>query len=113
MRKGPVALALLALLLPIEANASSFGRCAQDGDLELIATRHPGSLVDIGALTVESDFTGFMHKDVPEEVRRAALRRLWVLMQLPVSCDELCYEPEAPASGFERLASEKNAVATQ
>jgi len=58
------------------------------------AAAHPAFLTDIGALTVDSDFTAFMRKDVPEEMRRAALRRLWVLMQVPVSCSELCYEPE-------------------
>jgi uncharacterized protein DUF3306 len=68
---------------------------------------------NIGALTAESDFTVFMHKDVPEETRRAALRRLWVLMQLPVSCDELCQEPEPAAFGFARVASEKLAIAAQ
>jgi hypothetical protein len=46
-------------------------------------------------------------------VRRAALRRLWVLMQFPVSCDELCHEPESAASGFARVASEKPSVAAQ
>jgi hypothetical protein len=62
-----------------------------------IAVVHPAAQINISALTAESDFTVFMRKDVPEEVRRAALRRLWVLMQLPVSCDDLCYErhPEA------------------
>jgi hypothetical protein len=71
------------------------------------AGSHPVALIDISALTIDSDFTVFMHKDVPEDARRAALRRLWVLMQLPVSCDELCYEPQAPASGLARLATEK------
>ena len=68
---------------------------------------HPAAAVDVGALTAESDFTVFMHQDVPEEVRRAALRRLWVLMQLPVSCDDLCSGPEPASSGFAHLASEK------
>lgn len=67
---------------------------------------HPASLVDIGALTVDSDFTVFMRQDVPEGLRQAALRRLWVLMELPVSCYELCAEPEPATSGFARLASE-------
>jgi hypothetical protein len=73
---------------------------------------HPAALVDINALTAESDFTVFMRKDVPEEVRRAALRRLWVLMQLPVFCGELCYEPE-PAPSVPRVASEQLPIATQ
>jgi hypothetical protein len=71
------------------------------------------ALVEIDALTVESDFTVFMHADVPEGLRRAALRRLWALMNLPVSCDELCNEPEPAASGFARLASEKLHVTAQ
>ncbi len=74
---------------------------------------HPAAAIEIGALTVESDFTVFMHKDVPGDVRRAALRRLWVLMQLPVSCHDLCYEPEPAASGFARPASENLSVAAQ
>jgi hypothetical protein len=73
----------------------------------------PVALVHIDALTVESDFTVFMRKDVPEEVRRAALRRLWVLMQLPVSCDELCSEPEPAASDVAHLVTEKHAAATR
>lgn len=68
---------------------------------------HPAALIDIDALTAASDFTVFMGKDVPEDVRRNALRRLWVLLQLPVSCDDLCYEPEPTPSVFAHLASEK------
>ena len=64
------------------------------------AGSHAVALIDIGALTIDSDFTVFMRKDVPEDARRAMLRRLWVLMQLPVSCHELCYEPQAPPSGL-------------
>jgi hypothetical protein len=74
---------------------------------------HPAALIDIDALTAESDFTVFMSKDVPEDVRRNALRRLWVLLQLPVSCDDLCYEPQPAPSGSVRLASEKLPPATQ
>jgi hypothetical protein len=77
------------------------------------AASHPVALIDIGSLTVDSDFTVFMRKEVPEEVRRAALRRLWVLMRLPVSCDELCYEPQAPASGSARVARETFPVAAR
>ncbi len=68
---------------------------------------HPAALIDLNALTVDTDFTVFMRKDLPEDVHRAALRRLWVLMQFPVSCHDLCYEPEPAASGFARLTSEK------
>jgi hypothetical protein len=69
------------------------------------ATDHLAVLIHISALTLESDFTVFMHKDVPEQVRRAALRRLWRLIELPVSCYELCQEPEPAAPGFAHLAS--------
>ncbi len=31
----------------------------------------------IDELTFESDYTGFLHKNVPEALRRAALRKLW------------------------------------
>ena len=75
--------------------------------------RPPVAYVDVSALTAESDFTVFMRKDVPEAVRRAALRRLWVLMTLPVSCHDHCYEalPETPSSAH--LASEARAVAAR
>jgi uncharacterized protein DUF3306 len=70
------------------------------------AGSHPIAFNDTGSLTVDSDFTDFMRKEVPEDMRRAALRSLWVLMRLSVSCDELCYGAQAPASGLARLASE-------
>jgi hypothetical protein len=54
------------------------------------AARHPATRFDIDALTAESDFTVFMRKEVPEDLRGAALRGLWALMKLPASCDELC-----------------------
>jgi hypothetical protein len=76
------------------------------------ATGCPTPLIDIGALTIDSDFTIFMRKEVPENVRRAALRRLWVLMQLPASCQALCSEVESSASGPTRLSSEKLDVDT-
>ena len=69
--------------------------------------------VDIGALTVDADLTVFMRKDVPEDVRWAALRRLWVLMQLPVFCHKLCYEAETAGSGLAQLAIKKLSVAAQ
>src|SRR3990172_2986486 len=77
------------------------------------ATGHGAAPADIAALAIESDFTVFMGKGVPEEVRRAALRRLWVLMQLPVSCDELCNAPEPAADGITHAAREKLGAATQ
>ena len=73
----------------------------------------PGALVNVDALTAESDFTVFMRKDVSEDLRRSALRRLWVLMQLPVSCDELCHAPEPAASGFAHLARETAEIAAR
>jgi hypothetical protein len=75
--------------------------------------RPPVAYVDVSALTAESDFTVFMRKDVPEAVRRAALRRLWVLMTLPVSCDELCLQPEPAASGFALRASGQDSMPTE
>jgi hypothetical protein len=73
-----------------------------------LSARHPASLVDIGSLTVDSDFTVFMRKDVPEDVRRIALRKLWTLMELPWSCMELCIEPEPAApSAAPLVASSK------
>jgi hypothetical protein len=36
-------------------------------------------LPDIASLTAESDITLFLHKAVPEALRHAALRRMWVL----------------------------------
>lgn len=56
--------------------------------------------IDTSTLTIDSDFTVFMGKGAPENVRRAALRRLWVLMELPESCYELCYESHPEAELF-------------
>jgi hypothetical protein len=36
--------------------------------------------IDIDALTLESDFTLFMRRDIDETLRLKALRRLWTLM---------------------------------
>ena len=76
------------------------------------ATGDHAASVDVAALTIDSDFTVFMHKGVPEQVRQAALRRLWVLMQLPVSCDELCDAPESAAAGVAHAAREHLEIAT-
>jgi mannose-6-phosphate isomerase-like protein (cupin superfamily) len=43
------------------------------GPAAALDPRHQAAPVDIDALTAESDFTVFMHKDVSEDVRRAAL----------------------------------------
>jgi hypothetical protein len=68
--------------------------------------------VDITALTIDSDFTVFMRKGVPEEARQAALRRLWVLLQLPVSCGELCDPSEPAAPSVAHVAGENLGIAT-
>jgi hypothetical protein len=99
--------AVCALLLALETGSAS----AQQQDLGKIEL--PGADFDISDLTADSDFTVFMRKDVPEDIRRAVLRRLWVLMQLPVSCDELCQEMGPAASNPARVASEKLSVAAQ
>jgi hypothetical protein len=78
------ALAEQASFTPLPAAAVAEGQ---------LSARHPASLVDIGSLTNDSDFTVFMRKDVPEDVRRIALRKLWRLMELSQSCMELCIEP--------------------
>lgn len=75
--------------------------------------RPPVAYVDVSALTIDSDFTVFMHKEVPQDVQRAALRKLWLLMQLPVSCHDLCYEPEPLATAVVQLATEKMARAAR
>jgi hypothetical protein len=99
--------ALTALLLTIVVAASAVAEQASVTPLPAAAVaegrlsaRHPASLVDIGSLTINSDFTVFMRKDVSEDVRRGALRRLWVLMELPVSCHDLCHEPHPEAEIF-------------
>ena len=43
--------------------------------------------IDIEGMTIESDFTVFMHRDVSPELRTKALRKLWKLM------------PQAPMDG--------------
>jgi hypothetical protein len=96
-----------ALLLALATGSAS----AQQRDLGKIEL--PDADFDISGLTADSDFTVFMRKDVPEDIRRAVLRRLWVFMPLPVSCDELCHEVEPAASSPARVASEKLSVAAQ
>src|SRR5262245_1956433 len=194
MLKAPAALALLALVLPLEASANTFGNCAQQSDLEVkiaacteasrstsypwilrwvyreLARAHrergetelahasykrslaaredatvrremeqlahasavipvvglaaltkaepaaafnPARVIDIEALTLESDFTVFMASDVPEDVRRVGLRRLWALMELSVSCHELCHEPEPSAASLAPVANEQRLVPSQ
>jgi|SRR5262245_54478199 hypothetical protein len=89
-----VAAALLGLLLAGPALAKGESTASQ-----------PAARVDINALKAESDFTAFMQQDVPEEVRRAALRKLWTLIELPVSCMELCLQPEPATADAARLAA--------
>jgi hypothetical protein len=74
---------------------------------------HPAVLTQISALTAEADFTVFMHEDVPEELRRAALRRLWTLMELHVSCMDLCHDAEPVPQAALLLASEQRSVPVQ
>jgi hypothetical protein len=64
----------------------------------------PAASMDIDAVTPDSDITVFLHPDVPDDVHRAALRRLWAVMDLPVSCQDLC--TEASASGLPGLTGE-------
>src|SRR5262245_10718704 len=103
--------ALAALLLTIVAAAPALAVQTSFTSLPVAAIaegqlsdRHPASLVDIGSLTLDSDFTVFMREDVPEAVRRIALRRLWTLMAPSQSCMELCIEPE-PGSAARLVAS--------
>jgi hypothetical protein len=103
--------ALAALLLTIVAAAPAVAEQAYLTPLPAAAVaegqpsaRHPASLVDVGSLTIDSDFTVFMREDVPEDVRRIALRKLWTLMELSQSCMELCIEPE-PDSAARLVAS--------
>jgi hypothetical protein len=62
-------------------------REARLGVPDAVASRggHPAEAVDIGALTLVSDFTVFMRPDCPEPLRRHALRKLWTL--LPQAAD--------------------------
>ena len=39
----------------------------------------PASLPPVESLTAESDFTAFLRKEVPEALKRAALRKAWAL----------------------------------
>jgi Protein of unknown function (DUF3306) len=93
-RRIHVAAALLGLLLagPVLAKGQS-------------TASQPAARIDINALKAESDFTVFMQKDVPEAVRRAALRKLWTLIELPVSCMELCRQAEPATADATRLAA--------
>lgn len=73
----------------------------------------PAAQIDVGALTEHSDFTAFMREDMPEGARLAALRRLWVLMAPPASCQELCVDVEPSSPGLPGLTSETLPIATQ
>ncbi|WP_153769644.1 DUF3306 domain-containing protein [Labrenzia sp. CE80] len=44
---------------------------------ELVANREAAEAVDLDSLVYESDFTVFMKKGVPTELKNAALRKLW------------------------------------
>ncbi|MEP0233346.1 DUF3306 domain-containing protein [Roseibium sp.] len=46
-------------------------------DPELVANREAAEAVDLDSLVYESDFTVFMKKGVPTELKNAALRKLW------------------------------------
>ncbi len=46
--------------------------------------------VDIDSMTYESDYTRFLEKDVPEALRRRALRQLWRSDPVLANVDGLC-----------------------
>jgi hypothetical protein len=73
----------------------------------------PAEPLDFEGLTLASDFTVFMRDGVPDDVRLAALRRLWVLMALPVSCQELCADPQSTGGATARVASESPPIAVR
>jgi Protein of unknown function (DUF3306) len=62
-----------------EAVASLLGPAPQE--------RQVPEEIDIGSLTLESDFAPFMTKNCPPGLRLKALRRLWTLMP-PVVLEE-------------------------
>jgi Protein of unknown function (DUF3306) len=66
--KQPVAPASETAPAAIEQNSAAK---AADPETEI------PELPPIDELTFQSDFTGFLHKNVPEVLRRAALRKLW------------------------------------
>lgn len=55
---------------PVTAGENSAATAAE-------AETETPELPPIDELTFESDYTGFLHKSVPEALRRAALRKLW------------------------------------
>ena len=59
------------------------GRSASDG-------RRIAGLPPIEELTFQSDYTGFMAKGVPEALKRAALRKLWMSDPVLANLDGLC-----------------------
>ena len=63
------------------------GESAPPGDAEVEAL--VDSLPDIDSLTGESDFTVFLQKGVPEELKQRALRRLWRLNPVFANLDGL------------------------
>jgi hypothetical protein len=83
-RRG--ALAACVFFAPMICDAIPFVRTAAAAERSQVAVlaqpdaRPPACAVDVEALTLESDFTMFMAKDCPEQLRRQALRRLWLLL---------------------------------
>jgi hypothetical protein len=82
-------LVALSGLLPIMSVGSA---TAQEGPpIEIakalpVPEKHRAESIDIDALTLDSDFTIFMRRDCPPELRLRALRKLWTLLpQNPVN----------------------------
>jgi hypothetical protein len=101
------------VVLPAQAETDEQGATGADPDQAQSATGRFVPRFDIGALTAESDFTLFMRKEVPDDVRLLTLRRLWVLMRLPVSCHELYFERERAESDLSQLTGEKLIAAAE
>ena len=68
--RAPEEAALPAKTLP---EAVPVAAPAPEDDFDL------SSLPPVESLTIESDFTAFLHRKVPQELRAAALRRAWSL----------------------------------
>src|SRR3546814_13556309 len=63
------------------AKAEIAGPSRQTPAVDPVAVEPPGPLPSLENLTAESDLTAFIREGVPESLKKAALRKMWLLEQ--------------------------------
>src|SRR3546814_6568509 len=61
------------------AKAEIAGPSRQTPAVDPVAVEPPGPLPSLENLTAESDLTAFLREGVPESLKKAALRKMWLL----------------------------------